>query len=49
MNYCEIVEATEFEFNHYIHHIDEYEDMGFEFIYETEYPEDKYAAGAKDW
>lgn len=49
MHDCEIVEATDFEFNHYIHHIDEYEDGGFEYIYEMEYPGDVYTAEAGDW
>jgi hypothetical protein len=38
---CEIIEVCDFEFNHYIHHFDEFESdkfdckNEFEFIYDT--------------
>ena len=28
---CEIIEVDDFEFNHYIHHFEEYEDIEFDY------------------
>lgn len=34
---CEIIEVNDFEFNHYIHHFDEYEDNEFDYKNELDF------------
>ena len=34
---CSIIEVEDFEFNHYIHHLDEYEGDGFDYKNELDF------------
>lgn len=34
---CNVIEAEDFEFNHYIHHLDEYEGDGFDYKNELDF------------